>query len=229
MSEPNLSDLVDSMKTQNQLLLAASGITANGEEDTRDGVLRQHLTHSAELVRGAASLGHDQNSTCLGIVARSLLEVLISALWVTISTDNAEAQMELSTGEIIRALRVNLKSGKAKMVNRHSGKNATDEFLKDERFRNIKKRKNVVEQATEAGVLDLYNIFYRFLSMETHGHNKVKKDLVDDPQAMSSIHIQGMGAISLAIGHVCVRWLLHRERTDNESLREILGLNRPNP
>jgi hypothetical protein len=191
----------------------------------RDEIIRQHLLRSAELVRGAAALGREQNAACLGILARSLLEALISALWIVISTENAKTQQEASVAELSRALKINLQSDKGKVWNSHSGEDATEKFLKTDWMKNITKRKSVVDQAAEAGVTDLYNIFYRFLSLETHGHNKMESPEDDDSQELSIIHIQGIGAISRAIGHVGVRWLLHRARTDNESLREVLGLN----
>lgn len=222
---PSLTDLVDSMSEQNRLLKAASAIAATGHADVRDEIIRQHLLRSAELVRGAAALGRDQNSACLGILARSLLETLISALWIVISTENAEAQQGAEVAELSRAFKINLQSGKAKVRNRHSGDDATAEFLETDRMKNISKRKSVADQAAEADVTDLYNIFYRFLSLETHSHSKMESPEEDDPQRLSIRHIQGIGAFSRAIGHVGVRWLLHRERTDNESLRGVLGLN----
>ncbi|WP_205633526.1 DUF5677 domain-containing protein [Methylobacillus sp. MM3] len=226
---PNLIDLAESMNEQSQRLKAASAIAATGATDIRDDLVRQHMLHSAELVRGAAALGREHNAACLGILARSLLETLISELWVVISTDNAEEQRKVEIAELARVLKINLQSDKAKIWNRHSGEDATAEFLETDRMKSIPKRKSVFDQAAEAGVTDLYNIFYRFLSMETHGHNKMKHPEEDDPHMLSTMHIQGIGAVNRAIGHVGVRWLLHRERTDNESLRDVLGLNGTQP
>lgn len=225
----NRVDLAESMSEQSQRLKAASTIAASGATDVRDDLVRHHMLHSSELVRGAAALGREQNATSLGILARSLLEALISELWIVISIDNAQEQKKVEITELARVLKINLKSGKAKILNSHSGEDATTDFLKTDRMNSIQKRKSVVDQAAEAGVEDLYNIFYRFLSMETHGHNKTKSCEEDDPHMLSTMHMQGIGAVSRAIGHVGVRWLLHRERIDNESLRDVLGLNDKQP
>ena len=86
------------------------------------------------------------------------------------------------------------------------------------------KRKSIEEQAKEAGVHDLYTVFYRFLSLETHGHSEmIQEELA--VEELCEIHLQGIGAICRAIGQACVWWLIKRGVPDNESLRDILGLN----
>lgn len=75
--------------------------------------------------------------------------------------------------------------------------------------------------AQEAGVEDLYEIFYRFMSMATHGH-EIGRDAKAD--AALTVEMQGVGALSIAIGHVGVRWLTRAELTDNETLRSLLGI-----
>ena len=220
---PNLENLVNSMREQSQLLKAASEIDAIGHVDARDDIVRQLLRRSSELARGTAALGGEENYACLGVLFRSLLETLISILWVSISIANAETQNEAGIAELSRVLKINLNSGSAKIKNRHTGEDATAELLASERMKNIQKRKSVATQAEEAGVSGLYNIFYRSLSVETHGHHTECKE--ESQKTLSIINLQGIGAICKAIGNVGVRWLLHRERTDNESLREVLGLN----
>lgn len=225
----NLIDLAESMSEQTQGLKAASESASTGVADVRDDLVRQYMLHAFELVRGVAALGRDNNATCLGILARSLLETLITELWVVISIDNAEAQGKAAVAQFARAFRVNLVAGTAKISNRHSGEDVTADFLETACMKSIQKTKSVEKQAEEAGVTDLYNIFYRFLSMETHGHNIKKHREDDDPHLLSISHMQGIGAVSRAIGHVGVRWLWHRERTDNEPLRDVLGLNGTQP
>lgn len=214
--------------TQAELLSSAATIPVNGETSDRDGAVYQVLERCAELVRGAGSLGRDKNAVTLGIVARAILENLILLLWVEISDANAREFSEAGLAELARVVRINLESGKAKIRNRHTGQDATAEFLASERFNNLPKRKSVASRAEEAGVADLYNIFYRSLSMETHGH-EVDKANGEDANVLAIMHMQGVGALSKAIGHAGVRWLLHRERTDNETLRTLLGFLENSP
>lgn len=224
---PTLAELVHSLHEQIALLVAASKIEAKGQPDIRDELARQHLCHAAELTRGAASLGSIQNAACLGILGRCLLEKLITVLWVIRSLENAQIHQNISKNELAKALKINLNAGKAKIINRDSGEDATAEFLKSEQMKNIPRRKSVEELAKEADVSDLYTVFYRFMSLETHGHNL---ELLEDSNSVtqSVSYLQGIGAISLAIGQACTWWLLHRSWPDNESIREILGLNHPN-
>ncbi len=222
-----LEKLVYSLREQSRLLKEASEIDATGQPDARDDIIRLLLRRSSELARGTAALGAEENSASLGVLFRSLLETLISMLWISISTANAEVQSEAGVAELSRALKINLNSGNAKIKNRHTGEDATAEFLASERMKNIQKRKSVADQAEEAGVSDLYNIFYRFLSLETHGHQTECEE--ESQQTLSIINLQGIGAVCRAIGHAGVRWLLRRERTDNESLRDALGLNDERP
>jgi hypothetical protein len=76
-------------------------------------------------------------------------------------------------------------------------------------------------------VEDLYNIFYRALSLEVHGHQMDSPEISNEELAV--MHMQGIGALSRATGHSGVRWLIHRDRTDNETLRKILGLGTGQP
>lgn len=223
----SLDELVRSLHEQVALLTAASEIEATGHGDLRDDLARQHLCRAAELVRGAAALGAIQNAACLGILGRCLLEQLITALWAIRSLENARTHQNTAKTELAKALKINLKAGKAKIKNRHTGEDATTEFLETEQMKNIPKRKSVEELAKEADVSDLYTVFYRFMSLETHGHHDQLKD-DSDANAQNEMHLQGIGAISRAIGQACVWWLLHRSWPDNESIRDVLGLNRPN-
>lgn len=223
-----LDELVQSMHEQASRLIAASEIDAAGPADVRDELVRQQLRRAAELVRGAATLGSDQNPACLGILGRCLLEQLITSLWSIRSLENAEAHQGAAKAELAKAFKINLKAGKAKVKNKHTGEDVTAEFLETEQMKNIPKRKNVEEQAREADILDLYTVFYRFMSLETHGRH----DAPNETSAIRSLceaHLQGIGAISRAIGQASVWWLLHRSWPDNESIRNVLGLNRAQP
>ncbi|MHC8326665.1 hypothetical protein [Pseudomonas sp. LB1P83] len=72
--------------------------------------------------------------------------------------------------------------------------------------------------------MDLYTRFYRFLSLETHNYNESPKEK-SEIAALCVTHLQGIGGISRAIGQAAVWWLMHCHWPDNESLREVLGLN----
>lgn len=217
-------DLVQSLKTQATLLIASSELQVVGLPDPRDEFVRHQLRRAAELIRGAAALGAAENSACLGILSRCLLEQLITVLWGIRSVENAESQIGAGPAELAKALRMNLKAGTAKIFDRRTGEEATESYLESEQTKQSRRRKSVEDQAKEADVLDLYTVFYRFLSLETHGHNEITTDKADIT-ALCVSHLQGMGGISRAIGQACIWWLMHRHWPDNESLRDVLGLN----
>ena len=169
---PSQADLVSSLKKHAEVLAAAALINEDSIAPTNmDVAIRGMLSRSAELLRGAVSLGNDANSTALEVVARALLENLISILWVQVDPGHPEYLKEAALVELIRMARVNLKSGKARIVSRETGEEATVEMLASDKFKNLPRRMSIEDRAAQAGVEDLYNVFYRSLSMGVHGHN----------------------------------------------------------
>lgn len=224
MGDLSSNELVESLKVQAEALLQASQIEVLDSPDGRDEFTRQHLRRASELVKGAVALGAIESSACLGILSRSLLEQLIKILWGIRSIENAQSQMDAGPAELAKALRMNLNAGTAKIFDRTTGEDVTVKFLESEQAKQTRRRKNIEDQAKEAEVQDLYTVFYRLLSLETHGHSEtpIEKAEVD---ALCITHLQGIGAISRGIGQACVWWLMHRHWPDNDSLREVLGLN----
>lgn len=223
-STPLLTELVQSLSEQVSTLIVASEIDAPEPADPRDDLVRQQLRRTSELARGAAALGADQNPSCLGILGRCLLEQLISSLWAIRSVENTEAHQMAAKAELAKAFKINLMRGNAKVKNKITGEDVTAEFLQTAQMKKIPKRKSVEEQAREADVLDLYTVFYRFMSLETHGHQNAPGESPAVAE-LCEIYLQGIGAICRAIGQACVWWLLHRSWPDNESIRAVLGLN----
>jgi len=191
--------------------------------DPRDEPLIKILLRCAELSRGCADVGRGFNATALAILARALLENFILALWVTKSEENACSLEHEAVAELARIARLNLGAGKLKIVNQETGEDATSQFLNSGRFKNLPKRVSVEARAREANVLDLYNIFYRSLSMDTHGHGESTSNnefYLD----LAVMHLQGIGALLKAIECTGRMWLNERRCPDNEELRVIFGL-----
>jgi hypothetical protein len=215
--------LAQSLHTKADVLMAASTMKAGSDLDPRDEPVRQMLARCSEIGRACATLGETKNPTTLALLARAELESLITLLWTVISTGNAKELKRAGIAELTRAARANLESGRLKVTNRTTGVNETSRLLQDDRFKKLPKRKSVETKAQEAGVLDLYNVFYRFMSLETHGH-QLGTETSADAWEMTAMHLQGLGALILAIGHVGTLWLLQRKRVENETLRQLLGL-----
>lgn len=219
--EQKLEDLARGLSDHAERLAFAVTIDATDAPCTRDDEVRKILARSAELIRGASALGRDRNSVALGVLARTIVESLILLLWVEISEENALHQSNAALAELKRVARINLERGTLKVWNRKTGEDATADFLRSDRFKDLQKSRKIVDLAKEAGVGNLYDVLYRFQSMSTHGHEIGKGDNVE---ALVIMDLQAIGALSMAIGHVGLRWLIHRQRTDNETLRKLLGL-----
>lgn len=218
-----LDGLVESLRAHASLLIRSSEMEATGAPDPRDNFVRQQLRRAAELVSGAAALGAVANPACLGVLSRSLLEQLITVLWSIRSIENVESQSSAGNAQLAKALKMNLQEGTAQVFDRITGEEVTARYLGRKQVKRSSPP-SIQQQAKEADVADLYTVFYRFLSLETHGHNespKEESEIID----LCVIHLQGIGGISRAIGQGCVWWLIHRNWPDKESLRDVLGLN----
>lgn len=131
------------------------------------------------------------------------------------SDENAIHQGKAGLAEFTRVARIDLEQGKLKIRSRETGADETADFLKSERFKKLLAPKKVIDQATEAGVEDLYQVIYRFMSLATHEHDMLGGD--ENPEAALIVDLQAIGAMCVAVGHVSMKWLLGRVRTDNEA------------
>ncbi len=217
-----VQDYADGLAEHAKRLAVVASWEGKGEACARDVEVRKISGRCAELVRGASALGAQNNSVAVAVIGRTMVESLILILWVCVSEDNAIHQSQAGLAEFTKAARINMQNGNLKIRDRESGGDATAEFLQKDRFKKLPKQKKVIELATEAGVEDLYQVFYRFMSLATHGHDMMGSD--EDPEAGLIVDLQAIGAMSRAVGHVGVKWLLGRVRTDNEALREVLGI-----
>lgn len=205
-----------------QMLKSAAEIVGTGNPCSRDGEVRKILARTAELVRGVTALGQQRNLLTLSIVVRAILENLIVLLWILVSEENAQQQSMASQAESRRIARINLEKGNMRIRSRATGEDATAEFLASGSPKGDRS-KNLDQCAREAGVLSLYDAFYRPLSMAVHVHGFDADEGDDEPESEAELH--AARAFAKAIGHAGMRWLVHRQRTDNEALREVLGLN----
>lgn len=216
-------ELAHLLKVDARLLSSAASINGDGEKNDRDQPVQQILRRCGELARGAGTLGKESNEDSLVILARAILESLIRLLWVEVSDANAREFSNARVAEMGRATRASFEAGIMKIMNRKTGEDVTKQYLASGRFKNLPKRKRIADQAEEAGVSDLYDGFYRYLSIDTHGH-EIGRAIGADASRLAVADMHLIRAFCHAVGHVGTRWLLRRERTDNETLRTLLGI-----
>ncbi len=219
---PELNEICANLKTHSAMLAQSSENQWSDDHSPVDKPVRSILIRGSEIIRGAADLGISENPTSLGILSRQLLELFISLHWVTSAPERAERYTEFSLNELDRLAQMAMKDGLLSVKSKADGADVTDDLL-SERSR-PKKGVSIEQQARESGILHMYQVFYRFMSLDTHGKSETVTDTVERSE-LTLVRLQTVGAISQVFGHAAILWLLHRKRPTNEKIRELLGLN----
>lgn len=219
---PELEEICANLRTHSAMLAQSSENKWSDNPSSVDEPVRIILIRGSEIIRGAADLGISENPTALGILSRQLLELFISLHWATSAPERAERYTEFSLNELDRLAQMAMKDGLLSVKSKIDGADITDDFL-SKRSR-PQKGVPIEQQARESGILDLYQVFYRFMSLDTHGKSETVTDTVER-SALTLVHLQTVGALSQVFGHAAILWLLHRQRPTHEKIRELLGLN----
>lgn len=220
---PGLKEICESLITHSKMLAQSSEDKWSDSSSPIDEPVRRILLRGSEIIRGATDLGLSENPTALGILSRQLLELFISLHWVISDPERAARYAEFSIDELDRLTQMAMKDGLLSVKAKEDGADVTDEFLSARS--KPKKGVSVEQQARESGILHLYQVFYRFMSLETHGKSETVVKSPDRSE-VTLVHLQTIGAISQVFGHTAILWLLHRQKITNEKIRELLGLNR---
>lgn len=219
---PELEKICASLRTHSAMLAQSAEDQWSDKPSSVDKPVRSILLRGSEIIRGAADLGMSENPTASGILSRQLLELFISLHWVTSAPERAERYTEFALNELDRLAQMAMKDGLLSVKSKSSGADVTDSFL-SERSR-PKKGVSIEQQARESGIFHMYQVFYRFMSLDTHGKSETVTDTAERLQ-LTLVHLQTVGAISQVLGHAAILWLLHRQRPTNEKIRELVGLN----
>jgi len=150
-----------------------------------------------------------------------MLEDLIKVLWATLAESHAENLSTSGLDQLKLMMRANLQGGTARIIDKH-GNDHSERFMRDGKLAPSGKKKTVEAMAKEAGAEGLYNMFYRFASMQTHG-NSLNSPVTITPTDVSAV-LSGIGAIAKATGHTSIRWLLCRKRPGSKELLDLLGI-----
>lgn len=210
----------------NDLMLRSGAMAAGAGMDAKDSLhpeidefVRQSLKAGSELMRSCASLAHGPHELAVNALVRSIIESSLKMHWATLSSENAKHLFALSAEQMKAIFAVNVKTGIAKIVDRE-GNDFTSEFLSSGGAARGQKPTSIEVMARQAGLIDLYNVFYRFQSMHAHGNSASSTS-----EQTSALALNCIGEFSVLLGHIGVRWLLHRSRPDNGEIRSLLGVN----
>jgi hypothetical protein len=217
-----VNDIAEYLKVAARMLMQSSTDDWSQVESGIDTPVRSILIRMSEIIRGASDIAASKNPTALSILSRQLLESFISLHWVISAPERAEKYSQFKSNEFKRVAQILMKEGLLQIKAKDDDTDVTREYLSNQE--KPQKGVPIEQQARQSGIIDVYQMFYRLMSLDTHG----KSETVIDSQKQEEctlIHLEAIGAISKASGHVAVLWLLNRKRVDNEKLRDLLGLN----
>ncbi len=218
--EINVELIAKDLRLRSEAMDAGASMSAKDDGHSEiDLILRQSLKTGSELMASCAALASGPHELAVNVLIRSLIELGLKSHWATLSSSNAEHLLAASKEQVKTIFRANAKTGIARIVDR-DGNDLTAAFLANGRAERGQKQITIETMAQQCGLHDIYNVFYRFQSMHTHSN-----EVSDRSLETRTITLCCVGAFSMFLGHVGVRWLVARSRPDNEEIRDLLGLN----
>lgn len=180
------------------------------------------LRHAIDLAKGCFATAQAKLPDSLTTLSRALLETLIWARYVTMSTEYAQEFADSTVNEMKRVARKNLNAGYAKVSDIKTKDDKTKEILNSTWIKDIPKRISIEKAAELGGLERVYTITYGFISMIAHGR---ALDLRTEPEDNFEIY----SSVSFALGAlqgveiISADWIIHHKQTPRETLVKILG------
>lgn len=218
--EHNVDLIAKDLKLRSEVMAAGASMPAMNDAGPEiDLVMRQSLKVGSEIMASCAALASGPHELAINVLIRSLIELGLKAHWATLSIENAKHLLASSDEQAKIIFMANVRTGIATIRDKE-GNDLTAELVASGRFERAQRPLSIEEMAKQCGLHDIYNVFYRFQSMHAHGNDASSESSVTSPDTLCCV-----GAFSMFLGHVGVRWLVSRCRPDNEEIRELLGLN----
>jgi hypothetical protein len=133
----------------------------------RDKVLCYFMERAAQI--GEACFRISDLQMPLFVPARVLCEDFFTMYWVSVSERNAAEYSRAVVSEMAKMIRKNLENKRARVREISSGKDVTTKFL-PELKRHVSRKKTIEQIARESGLSKVYDIVYRYDSLEVHGN-----------------------------------------------------------
>ncbi len=135
-------------------------------EQERGKVLYYYMERAVQI--GEACFRISDFQMPLLVLARVLCEDFFTLYWASRSEENAAEYVKAVRSEMARMVRQNLKNKRARLRDISSGKDVTAEFLPE--LNGVGKKRSIEEIAKESGLSKVYDIIYRYDSLEVHGN-----------------------------------------------------------
>ncbi len=168
MGNRSIDDQLEELRSQvDKLKSLSSNLSICNSTILQDKIIKDLLYDAIQLGEGAFLVGNARLGTPLFALMRIICELMFRIDWVSLSPDNAiEFESEVCSG-MEKTVAVYLKRGRATIVNGTTGEDYTDKILPQ--IRTSKQPGKIIENlAKDLGLSKVYDIVYRFSSLEVH-------------------------------------------------------------
>lgn len=212
-------DLENSLSKTTHLL---NQVQTRSTTDIRDLTLCYCLSRTQNVAKAALLSLKDRLPTPLSILARSMLEQMVVARWISLEDKNAVKFAEIPKTEMIRNMRKVLKGGFAKIKSRASGDDKTEEVLAHEMMNSVPGRERMEDLAKEGGLEKVYVQLYGQLSLYAHGFSY---GLDRHYEEATLLYVMASGIVGTldSILLICSDWMNKRQISSLEAIYGSLG------
>jgi hypothetical protein len=198
-------------------------LSGTSNQDQQDTALIHCLARANEIALGCNAAAAGCLPLVLAILNRILIDELITVQWVCKSKENALKFHSRSFSEMHKYISINIERKHAKLVNKNTGYNESNNFKK--RFPYIKaKHLNIEQRAIEVGLHKLYTVMYTMLSNYVHGSDIHIPPLSRDPITATHNFTVGSYALFFCIVEVVENFIAKRTLTSVDRIYSILKI-----
>jgi hypothetical protein len=187
---------------------------------TRENALVFCLQRAADIAKGCDLMGEARLLASLYTLTRGLLESLIWACWIVKSNENAQAFVDAPFNELKRIARKNLATGFARVKDKVTGEDKTEELLGSDWSKGIPSRLRIEEVAKSAALERIYTQLYGPLSMQAHG--SVFEFELSSPEEELLAVMALANVLMECINMVVKNWIVNRKRTSVTRIYAVL-------
>jgi hypothetical protein len=137
-------------------------------DSERDRVFSYFIKRSAEI--GEACFRFADLEIPLCCLMRVLCEDFIKFYWITLSDDNLARYLEVVRSESARMLRSSIKNRRIEVRESSTGTDVTAESI-PRLSKEITNGLNLADISDECGLGRVYDMYYRYFSLEVHGNS----------------------------------------------------------
>jgi hypothetical protein len=181
------------------------------------------LRRATDLAEGYLHVFPIRLTNSLSVLLRGLYETFLWTYWVTASDDNAQKFAENAIYQLKKITAKNLRGGYARIINKKTGEDATQEFLDHPEMQKIPRLLGFETIAKESGLERMHTNMYGILSMLGHGTQfGTAPSTTSDELLFGSL--AAANALIGATQRVVVDWMQHNKRVSVEDLYAFFHL-----